>query len=293
MSTQDIGGSTPRGQQEPFQMIPVQGGYQYGATLIHERGEMLSLTEMWKAAGGDPSRRPAEWLRSADAKNFIGFLAGTLNVEISHIGLVRTDRGGQEPGTWAHWQIAMAYAQYLSPEFRAACNTIVRAHMEGQTASTLAPEGAVLRTTIRRASLREVAVALDAGLRIASRFGIRGNQALLMASRATERHIGVNPMEMMGIPMLEAPEAEMHLNASDIGKQIGGQSGRNVNRMLKAKGLQSDSRDAKGNIVWEPTEAGQRYAVMVDVGKKQGDGTPVRQLRWRSGVVALLKGESH
>jgi hypothetical protein len=40
---------------------------------------------------------------------------------------------GRNGGTWAHWQIALAYAKYLSPEFHMWCNTVVRAHMEGRT----------------------------------------------------------------------------------------------------------------------------------------------------------------
>ena len=33
----------------------------------------------------------------------------------------------------AHWQIALAYAKYLSPEFHMWCNTVVRERMEGHS----------------------------------------------------------------------------------------------------------------------------------------------------------------
>src|SRR3712207_2355569 len=33
-------------------------------------------------------------------------------------------------GTWAHWQLALSYARYLSPAFHLWCNTVVRAAME-------------------------------------------------------------------------------------------------------------------------------------------------------------------
>jgi hypothetical protein len=78
---------------------------------------MLCLTDMWRAAGADASKRPVEWLRSAGAQEFAAYLADDLKVENSH--LVIAERGGRDPATWAHWQIGMAYAKYLTPEFHA------------------------------------------------------------------------------------------------------------------------------------------------------------------------------
>jgi KilA-N domain len=100
----------------------------YCGTRIRDRDETLCLTDMWRAAGADTSKRPVNWLGSADAKNFAEFLAESLNVRISDLVII--ERGGREPGTWAHWQIGMAYAKYLSPEFHAWCNQVVRSHME-------------------------------------------------------------------------------------------------------------------------------------------------------------------
>jgi hypothetical protein len=51
-------------------------------------------------------------------------------VGISYDELFQIVRDGSDPATWAHWQIAMAYAKYLLPEFHAWCNEVVRAHME-------------------------------------------------------------------------------------------------------------------------------------------------------------------
>lgn len=108
----------------------------YNGEVIRDKGEMLSLTDMWKAAGAEASRNPAEWLRSADANRFTDFLANTLNMGKSHDEMVKVVRGGRAPGTWANWQIAMAYAKYLSPSFHAWCNEVVRERMEGKPSST-------------------------------------------------------------------------------------------------------------------------------------------------------------
>lgn len=145
-----------------------QTGLVYNGTEIRAVGERLNLTDMWKAAGAEQSRKPAEWLRSADAVRFIEFLAETLNVGNphneenqrhtaetgnSHLGLenlkVRNSHlfqfaKGRSGSTVAHWQIGLAYAKYLSPEFHMWCNTVVRERMEGKAVGI--PDDLVRRT---------------------------------------------------------------------------------------------------------------------------------------------------
>lgn len=48
---------------------------------IRERGEMLNLTDMWRGSGEDSSKRPVDWLRSKQSREFRGFLE---TVGISH-----------------------------------------------------------------------------------------------------------------------------------------------------------------------------------------------------------------
>lgn len=107
----------------------------FNGFVIHDKSEKLSLTDMWKASGADKARQPANWLASAEAKRFVEFL-NEVNPRNSGTALVVTQKGGKTPGTWAHWQIALAYAKYLSPEFHMWCNQVVRAHMEGRAAAT-------------------------------------------------------------------------------------------------------------------------------------------------------------
>jgi hypothetical protein len=42
----------------------------YLGTRIRERGEMLCLTDMLRAAGSDASKRPVEWLRREEPQEF-------------------------------------------------------------------------------------------------------------------------------------------------------------------------------------------------------------------------------
>ena len=99
----------------------------YNGEVIAARGENISLTDLWKAAGSPPTKAPSEWVRSADASRFVDFLCESLNMGISHVMKAKQGKGGN---TFAHWQIGLAYAKYLSPEFHMWCNSVVRSHME-------------------------------------------------------------------------------------------------------------------------------------------------------------------
>jgi hypothetical protein len=90
----------------------------YSGHDIRDRNEMLSLTDMWRATKSEPNRCPIDWIRKEGAP-FIEFITHELKVTHGHFEPIQSLRGGSEPGTWAHWQIAMAYAKYLSPEFYA------------------------------------------------------------------------------------------------------------------------------------------------------------------------------
>ena len=57
---------------------------------------MLSLTDMWRAAGSVDSKRPAYWLRHDGTTEFIEHIVG--NVIPDHIEVVQQARGGSDPG---------------------------------------------------------------------------------------------------------------------------------------------------------------------------------------------------
>ena len=94
---------------------------------VRLKGDALNLTDMWRAAGAPENKPPAIWQRQNQASEFIEFIADTMSKEHSLLIWTKEGRGG---GTWAHWQIGMAYAKYLSPALHAWFNSIVRAHME-------------------------------------------------------------------------------------------------------------------------------------------------------------------
>src|SRR4051812_28710929 len=103
-----------------------------GSHAIRRDGDLWCMTDLWRAAGAPNGLRPSNWLRK-EGESFASFLRDSLDVPQGHI--VKTRRiAGATPGgdTWAHWQLALAYAKALSPEFHARVNEVYRAFMAGQ-----------------------------------------------------------------------------------------------------------------------------------------------------------------
>jgi hypothetical protein len=94
----------------------------YNNVTLRAHGEELNLTDMWLAAGSPRGKNPAQWLKLHVVREFIDHICSIQNTTIHHIIRATRGKGG---GTWAHWQIGLAYAKYLSAEFHA-CNTLAR-----------------------------------------------------------------------------------------------------------------------------------------------------------------------
>lgn len=87
----------------------------YRRQEIHFRDNgLVNLTRAWKTAGAPEDKHPKQWLELASTPQLIKAVGKDFNVEESD--LLVTERG-RYGGTFAHWQIFLAYAKYLSPEF--------------------------------------------------------------------------------------------------------------------------------------------------------------------------------
>jgi hypothetical protein len=113
--------------------------WEYQGRPVHARpDEKVNLTDMWKAAGADPNKRPAEWLRRESTVEF--------SAALETMGLAHTltdvepgnPRTGKPPTSWAHWHLALAYARYLSPTFHVWCNDVIRGEMQRAPAEPIA-----------------------------------------------------------------------------------------------------------------------------------------------------------
>ena len=111
----------------------------YNGEIIRDKGDMLSLTDMWRASDGDDLKRPSRWLEQDATQQFVEVVASANNVGQGDI--IRGTRG-RNGATFAHWQIALAYAKYLSPEFHMWCNEVVRDRMEGLAQAVIPADAA-------------------------------------------------------------------------------------------------------------------------------------------------------
>ncbi|WP_083838475.1 KilA-N domain-containing protein [Solidesulfovibrio carbinoliphilus] len=87
-------------------------------------------------SGGHKTKQPSNFLSQAAIADFIKEIANKEQSWISRIVISR--RGGKLPGTFAHWQIALAYAKWLSPALHMQVNEIYARYKAGD--ATLAEE---------------------------------------------------------------------------------------------------------------------------------------------------------
>lgn len=118
--------------------------------------EMSSLTALWHAKGDPAHQQPAQWLRLLQAREL---LAALESEGIVGDALLRT-REGARGGTWAHWQVATAYAHYLDPHFYLAWNRWARKHMgltpSDATLDSVAGQLRDLQTTLAQLRAQQV-----------------------------------------------------------------------------------------------------------------------------------------
>lgn len=123
--------------------------------------------------------------------------------------------------------------------------------------------------------LRDIAAIYEAA-------GIHGNQLALALDKLYKAESGMSALRAAGIALKE-PKQDVHCNATQLGAMMGGVKARAVNKRLAAAGLQEATPAG-----WRPTEFGKQYSVLLDTGKKTGNGTPVTQLKWYPSVLDII-----
>jgi OsmC subfamily peroxiredoxin len=126
-----------------------QGGIKDGKGAISTRSGAPGLPlrfqqplrgEARHQPGGADRRGPRRLLHTEQAKGFIDALARSLNLAKNEVW--KSKRGKHLAGTWAHWQVALAYAKYLSHEFHHFVNEAFREWAEEQANPDLKVERA-------------------------------------------------------------------------------------------------------------------------------------------------------
>jgi phage antirepressor YoqD-like protein len=97
--------------------------FQYnGSPVSFEKGDsvMVNATEMAKPFGKDVYG----WLRNKSTEEFLNELAKLRICGMAD--LVQVTRGGDNPGTWMHEDVALEFARWLSPSFAIWCNDHIK-----------------------------------------------------------------------------------------------------------------------------------------------------------------------
>ena len=109
-------------------------------SIATDKDDRVSLTDLWKAAGSNDDKRPNDWLALDQTKAFIEGVCSVLNTVQN--GIISTKRG-KSGGSFAHKQIALAYAKYLDPKLHVAVNEVFFQRIEEEKNPGLAIDRAV------------------------------------------------------------------------------------------------------------------------------------------------------
>ncbi|MCX5616997.1 KilA-N domain-containing protein [Bombella sp. TMW 2.2559] len=257
------------------------------STKINQDAEgRFCLNDCHRAAGGENGKRPSLWLTNKQTKELVREIAENSQSKNSCFGdfqPVSTVTGGNAPGTYVCKELVYAYAMWISPSFNL---TVIRAFddlVQGKMSRTKNMD-----TTL---PLRRARLAFSAALRFNKQMGMEVGQARLKALATAKAQTGIDVAKAYGWEAVSqpAPVQARTLNATEIGQHFG-TNARGANLLLKSSGYQTDSRDAKGRIVWTPTEKGRAYARLEDQTKAHAEGT-VQQWRWYPSVLDALEGE--
>ena len=109
--------------------------FQYnGSPITFQIGKatMVNATEMAKPFG----KKPVEWLSNKQTKEIINTLQSEVGIPTS--ALIQIVKGGNgNQGTWLHEDLALVFAQWLSPKFYLWCNDRIKELMRyGMTVTT-------------------------------------------------------------------------------------------------------------------------------------------------------------
>lgn len=114
----------------------------YNGIEIDFSKELVSLTDMWKATGKLERKKPKFWLENAGTQELIEVLRLLEKGRISSLLEIKRGRTG---GTFAHWQLAVAYAAFLDPHFQLWIGNLVRERFEEAANPELGLERAEIR----------------------------------------------------------------------------------------------------------------------------------------------------
>ena len=133
---------------------------------------------------------------------------------------------------------------------------------------------------------------LDGAKLIFETAGIKDNQLTLALDKVYKSYTGRSALQSGEVELI-APVKEQILTVTEIAKHFDFDKPKKgaqfINSLLEQAGYQLRTP----NKLWEPTKLGEQFAVMLDTNKKRSDGSPVRFLKWNSGIISVIENLLH
>ena len=111
------------GESRPLS-TPVSKVFAYNGTNVtfekKDASVMVNATQMAKPFG----KRPVDWLQNSQTSDYLSELSKVRKSTLAD--LVRVTKGGNNPGTWMHEDVALEFARWLSPAFAIWCNDRIK-----------------------------------------------------------------------------------------------------------------------------------------------------------------------
>lgn len=122
-------------------MTPTIYTYQ-GSSITFQRGDnvMVNATEMAISF----SKKPVEWMRNQQAKDFITELSKVRNLTFADLVIVRKGSPENGGGTWLHEDVALEFARWLSPAFAIWCNDRIKELLQTGVTTTANDDETIL-----------------------------------------------------------------------------------------------------------------------------------------------------
>jgi|GEM_PF-3199532 len=244
-------------------------------TLIHQtirqHEGLYSLNDLHLAAGGEARHRPNYFLDNEQTQALIAELLEAGNPASKCIETVRGK--GKAQGTYACKELVIAYAAWISAAFHL---KVIGVFLASVQPPALPPTK----------QAKEALDVMDKAIRVLKRWGFKENACLISANQYTRKHTQIDVLADTGNTALVAEnQTSADYTPTELGMRIGGLSGRKVNEMLAAAGLQVQDEAKK----WLPTDKAEGHYVWHDTSKAHGSGTPVKQLKWYDSVLPLIQ----
>ncbi|WP_122049940.1 KilA-N domain-containing protein [Asaia bogorensis] len=192
---------------------------------------------------------------------------------------VSSIKGGANQGTYVAKELVYAYAMWINPKFHVMVIQAFDAMVQGKDPhierTPKRPRKPAFDTTYTR--LLKIARTLP---------NTDENQQCMAAARGTFEMTGVNPLELMGMTSLAAPNDDTYLTPTEIGHQIAA-TPREVNQLLVDQGYQTRHAALSSSCDYRMTEKGAPFGRMFDTTRRNGKGSQA-QLKWSNRIVKHL-----